>query len=1215
MLGSYREFVEELAEAKQVDVAGPAMLFLVALGAAAAKAVRVQWSGSDYHHLNLYVLIAAPSSDGKSPVMADLLKPFDVAQADLAADGASERNATTVARHIAEQRYRDAVRRAAKAQGAEEEAITVEATQHQKRALALAPRPVPRLFTDDATVEALARKLGENRGKLAIFSDEGSTVFANASRTVLAGVDGVEVILKAHSASTIVVDRATSESIVVSEPVLSIGITTQMRTLATLTRRESFLGRGLWERFMTIAPASRVGQRSPSAAPVARSLEIRYAATIHSLLRLPIFERSTDESEALTLGLSSGAREALEAFFKEIDTRMGPGRDLSSEAIKGWAGKVRTNVIRIAGILHVADNETTVDALKGARIDRETAERAVRIMRYALAHALRLFGPKSLLDDDIALVIEWLRAEGRPTFTERELHRAKQARFPRVEFIAPAIEALVAAGVIRAPQRAQAKAGRPSGIWEVHPDLIGASPDPSGPDGAPSSPPRGTTPGPDTKADVRGDVSSNGEAGTRASANIARKSDEVTLASGDDLAETTSAVTEPTPLSGPRRVHLPLADAYGRDVDDHVIRREVERGAWRPFVVLPEVSGLTREMTIMLATRKTDLIKWDFHGDKDTFCPPIWADFAIGSGACGFGCRSCFLMLTFRAMRDPLRPVVYDNGDDFERAARKWLSATHWDVEYGVKDRRRRTRTHKDSIGLGIDCSDSLLLEGVTGHARRLIPLFTDPRSNPLGNPLILLTKSANTHYLAQLKDSELRRVNGRIPNVSITMSLNPEGIADLWEGKYPDTMQRITPPISRRLEALRFAQDLGFDVRLRVDPIMTPHGWELQYTEFFDQLAHRYGLRPSMITLGSHREKNATLDKFRSFWGLPEMEWEAETTTAREGTHHHMVGREDVYRRVRDMIGRAFNGTGVAPWVSLCKETHEVRRATDMCNANCNCLPQTDAPNRRLPIYREPSTTPCSSADDDADAGPPAVETTVERATEERAHVDGPAPEEAPTAATVDAGTPATEAPAKESAVASSPPSATRQPRRARRRVAEAPTAAELASTRQTQALDPFQTPVTTVTWPTLVAAVIAGLPEPMRSRITFGAVETIPGTVCSTCGGSTFGNDDTCVKCEPSARGRRRNLADSYRRLVIAVDDSRSIALAEYPSLGHAGLSAGLATSGRAHPVLTLPNGEFLVLNERVGHCPFSSVTVFTEMFTSLLRGEFDRTGGSRG
>ena len=393
-------------------------------------------------------------------------------------------------------------------------------------------------------------------------------------------------------------------------------------------------------------------------------------------------------------------------------------------------------------------------------------------------------------------------------------------------------------------------------------------------------------------------------------------------------------------------------DQFGRATCNDFIDGEIARGAWRPTVVPPEVSGISRPMTVYCASRKAELIKMKWHGDVDTFCPPHWADIAIGSGACGFGCRACFLMLTFRTLRDPLAPVVYDNGEDFERKVYKWLKAATWEVD----GKGRRPRTTKDSIGLGIDCADSLLWEGVTGHARRLIPLFTDPTTNPLGNPLILLTKSANTRYLAELSDTHLRRVNGKVPNVAVTMSLNPEAIADLWEGKFPDTLQRITPSIASRLVALRDAQDMGFDVRVRVDPILTPSGWEDMYRTFFSDMAHRLGIRPSMITLGTYREKTPQLDTWREKWGLPAMGVESDTTEARDGTHFHVLGRAEIYNKVANLVLAAFKGAAFTPYVSLCKETHAVRKETGLHSGNCNCLPETEVASdadgrRRLPV------------------------------------------------------------------------------------------------------------------------------------------------------------------------------------------------------------------------------------------------------------------------
>ena len=356
------------------------------------------------------------------------------------------------------------------------------------------------------------------------------------------------------------------------------------------------------------------------------------------------------------------------------------------------------------------------------------------------------------------------------------------------------------------------------------------------------------------------------------------------------------------------RLSLPLVAQKTSGV---FIDKRIASGKLREEVVPANVVGLTRDLTVLRGERSADFIKFDHHGDQITFCPPMWSDLGIGSGPCGLLCRSCFLMLTFRSMRDPMRHVLYDNVEAYWSATRRWL----------MDPSRRRQHT----LGLGIDCSDSLLYEGVTGHARNLIPMFADPTHNPQGNLLVLLTKSKNAQYLEGLPTS----------NVAVTFSLNPEPIADLWEGKWPDNLERVTPSIHERLLACKQAQDWGFEVRWRLDPIFYPPGWEKMYGEFLANAA-ALGLRPRYITLGTYREKNAQLDTWREKWGLPAMEWEP-NNLVKDGTHFRVPesDRLAVYGVVRESVQRWFPFSRV----SLCKESSSVRKQLDLCNAACNCL------------------------------------------------------------------------------------------------------------------------------------------------------------------------------------------------------------------------------------------------------------------------------------
>lgn len=79
----------------------------------------------------------------------------------------------------------------------------------------------------------------------------------------------------------------------------------------------------------------------------------------------------------------------------------------------------------------------------------------------------------------------------------------------------------------------------------------------------------------------------------------------------------------------------------GQSINWYVEKKATE-GVWKEETIPAQIVGLSRDLSVFRAPRKTNLITYDWHGDKDTFCPPIWWDLAIGSGACGLGCRNVF---------------------------------------------------------------------------------------------------------------------------------------------------------------------------------------------------------------------------------------------------------------------------------------------------------------------------------------------------------------------------------------------------------------------------------------------------------------------------------------------------------------------------------------------------------------------------------------------
>ena len=112
-------------------------------------------------------------------------------------------------------------------------------------------------------------------------------------------------------------------------------------------------------------------------------------------------------------------------------------------------------------------------------------------------------------------------------------------------------------------------------------------------------------------------------------------------------------MTAPTVLAPARPLPaewlVPRTTSTGKPITWHV-DQEVENGNWELEEIPADVVGLARPLNVFRAPRSTNLVTYDWHGDAETFCPPMWWDLAIGSGACGLGCRACFLMLTHRSV-------------------------------------------------------------------------------------------------------------------------------------------------------------------------------------------------------------------------------------------------------------------------------------------------------------------------------------------------------------------------------------------------------------------------------------------------------------------------------------------------------------------------------------------------------------------------------------
>lgn len=331
------------------------------------------------------------------------------------------------------------------------------------------PEPL-RLWVDDVTPEALASILAGQHGRLAVLSAEGGLFGLLAGRYSATGSPNFEVVLKAHAGDALRVDRKGRPSEAINSPALTIGVTVQPDVISGLLREPSFKGRGLLGRFLYSIPQSLVGRRDVNPPTVPPDLRSEYTRVVGKLLDLRCTYRD-EEILARDLTLEEEAHEALVQYMRGLEPELGPGGDLAEVA--DWASKLAGAVVRISGLLHLADWGSNPEMVPTA-IPRSVVDRAIRIAEYLVPHAINAYsrmGQDSTREDARA-IIEWLRRKRHPKVTKRQVQQALRARFPKAADIDPGLALLVEHGFLRAEDGESGGPGRPSSTaYQVHPDL------------------------------------------------------------------------------------------------------------------------------------------------------------------------------------------------------------------------------------------------------------------------------------------------------------------------------------------------------------------------------------------------------------------------------------------------------------------------------------------------------------------------------------------------------------------------------------------------------------------------------------------------------------------------------------------------------------------------------------------------------------------------
>jgi hypothetical protein len=463
--------VRAVAESTQTppDLAGVVLLGVLATAAGGRAEVEVQPGWRE--PVNLYVVPAMPPGSRKSAVFRAMSAPSLDAERALQDAARSQISEAGVTAEIAQEQARRAVAEAAKKlPGAGADAAKANATAVKMQAEAVTVPAWPRLVADDATPEALASLLCDQGGRIAVLSAEGDLFDIMSGRYGGDGqVPNLGVFLKGHAGDLLLVDRKGRAPERIEQPALTIVVTIQPQVLLDIARRPVLRGRGLLARVLFSLPPDTVGYRRIKVDTVPDDVRGAYHRQVQALT-LSLAEWT----DPAVLMLTAEARERLAEYQEEIEPRLrASGGDLAD--LRDWASKLAGAVVRLAGLLHLAEHLT--DGYQRP-VEPGTMERAIQLGRYFTAHAqaaFRQMGTDPLIGDAQTLV-SWMKRNRAAEFTKRDLFRGVQStRFQKAADLDEPLTLLAEHGYVHLLESSSTtkRGGRPSSPrYAVNPEVL-----------------------------------------------------------------------------------------------------------------------------------------------------------------------------------------------------------------------------------------------------------------------------------------------------------------------------------------------------------------------------------------------------------------------------------------------------------------------------------------------------------------------------------------------------------------------------------------------------------------------------------------------------------------------------------------------------------------------------------------------------------------------
>lgn len=441
----FREYVMAVSENAATAVDMPAIAALALIAAAVQGKFCIEGKPNYQEQLNLFFLIIAKSGERKSSIIKTMTNAIYKYEAE-----ENKRRKPIIAEDEAQlNRWRTQIEKYEK-KGQRDEA---EELRHRCFELEQSRIRPLRLIADDVTPEALTSLMAVNNGIITVISTEGG-LFDIFNGKYNSNVVSIQPVLKAYTGDPIRVDRKGREAESIDHPALTMLLSAQESVLEEVLNNDVFRSRGLTGRFLYSKPNSTMGHRSFDTTAIQNSLSERYDQMLLDLFSLPY-----PDGDMPLIRLNGDATAVYRQFYEKIETRL--LTDL--EDMSDWGGKCAGAALRIAGLLHCAENRT---APEKTLVSERTMKRATRITTYFLKHAQYVYSVMGAdkTVHDAKYILRRLETQDKRELTKSSLfHLCRSKSFKRADDMLPALDLLVEYGYLKKRSYYQATGGRPKG--------------------------------------------------------------------------------------------------------------------------------------------------------------------------------------------------------------------------------------------------------------------------------------------------------------------------------------------------------------------------------------------------------------------------------------------------------------------------------------------------------------------------------------------------------------------------------------------------------------------------------------------------------------------------------------------------------------------------------------------------------------------------------